>query len=1207
MAPERPTPEEAEIQVALAAGVLSADEARGLKEQARHQAQGPLQVLREQGRLSDETFASLARDARDVAAPERPAVEEEATLVRPSGEKPPAPSPWGATDAPPVTGWDRYHLLRLLGEGGMGRVYLAYDPRLQRNVALKFVKDGDRDLALRFSFEARAQARIDHPSVGKVYEVGEVQGKPFIAMQYVDGQPLHLAAPSLGLERKVLLLRDAARGVNEAHRVGIIHRDLKPSNLMVEQSGPDEPRLFVMDFGLARDWSASQTAAGSVLGTPQYMAPEQASGDVATLDRRVDVYALGATLYHVLCGEPPIPGSNALEVLRNVFTVEPRPLRQVAPDVPEDLQAIVMKCLEKNRSDRYDSARALADDLDRFLSGEPVQARAYGPYERARKFLRKNRRAATATGAAALALLLAVGWGVRLRVEAARRERFARTFTEKVERIEAGVRYSQLSPLHDTTADLRALGQRTAELEADVARGGESARGPGEYALGRGALALGDPRQALAHLQAAWDSGFREPRVAYALAVVNGQLYRDGLNAAERAGSKDVREAARRDLEKRYRDPALEFLRQSQGAEVPSPEYVSALVAFYEGRLDDALAHAGAIGDGLPWFFEAPLLKAQVLSVRAARFADSGDSRQAMESFDLARAAVAAATAIGESVPAVYLARAQLEYAALHAAIYGKGDVQGPYDRGLAAVVTARRADPRSVGAGVLEASLHRDLGEHLFSQGQDAEDLLARSERAAESARSLDPTSTEATLELIHTLARQALQRVNRGRDPRDVLDRALRLAEEASARGRNYALSMYLGDLHHSRAAYEAQIGVDPTPSRNRAIEAYEAATHLDDRATAAWSNLGNEYKERGIRPGAADPDGDLRRGAEALERARTLNPASWAICYHAATLRMAMADRTRARGDDPRPTLDEALRLYRAGSALNTAIPNIHNGIGQVLLAEAMDGWDRGEEPMPLVEEALKAFAQAVALAPGQGFGQANAGAAFTVRARYQAALGNDPSGSLAQAEAASREAVERLPKQAILWVNLAAVQVLRARQDLKAGKDPAPPLGAAQEALDTALKLNPKLARAWQTLGEARAVRGEWAAAHGRPFDPAFQEAAEAFERAAQIDPGDATIHLSTASGLRTWGLCRTRAGAEARPPLEQARAAAEAALRARPRWAEAMAVRAAILGALAPAAGGTPALEEARQQLAGALRVNPHLVPQWGSAIATTDR
>src|SRR6185437_1864521 len=164
------------------------------------------------------------------------------------------------------------------------------------------------------------------------------------------------------------------------------------------------------------------TESGSVLGTPSYMAPEQARGEVARLDRRADVYGLGATLYHVLTGALPIPGENALEVLSNVAELDPRPPREIAPHVPADLDAIVMKCLEKDRSARYDSARALAEDLDRFLRGEPVEARRAGVGDRLRTLLRKHRRLA-ATGAVAAALLAgALAWGIEARREAAERE-----------------------------------------------------------------------------------------------------------------------------------------------------------------------------------------------------------------------------------------------------------------------------------------------------------------------------------------------------------------------------------------------------------------------------------------------------------------------------------------------------------------------------------------------------------------------------------------------------------------------------------------------------------------------------------------------------------------------------------------------------------------------------------------------------------------
>ncbi|MFP2910662.1 serine/threonine-protein kinase, partial [Pyxidicoccus sp. 3LFB2] len=303
------------------------------------------------------------------------------------------PAPRAASsEAPlfPVPGWERYQPVRFLGQGGMGQVFLAYDARLRRHAALKFVRDGDAGLTRRILSEARAQARVAHERVCQVYEVGEVQGLAFIAMQYVEGVPLNQLADSLTVEQLALLLRDAAEGVHAAHRAGLIHRDLKPGNILVERTGDGRLKPYVMDFGLARDWKEQGlTATGAVLGTPHYMAPEQARGEVSRLDRRADVYSLGATLYTLLTGQPPIPGDNGLEVLSNIATREPRPPRALNPALPVDLEAIVLKCLEKDRAARYDSARALAEDLDRFVSGEPVQARPTGPGYRLRKALRK--------------------------------------------------------------------------------------------------------------------------------------------------------------------------------------------------------------------------------------------------------------------------------------------------------------------------------------------------------------------------------------------------------------------------------------------------------------------------------------------------------------------------------------------------------------------------------------------------------------------------------------------------------------------------------------------------------------------------------------------------------------------------------------------------------------------------------------------------
>src|SRR5213078_608388 len=300
----------------------------------------------------------------------------------------------------------------------------------------------------------------------------------------------------------------------------------------------------VLDFGLARSaQEAGTTQAGALLGTPHYMAPEQAHGEAAKLDRRADVYSLGATLYHLLTGQPPIPGERVADVLQDLIGREPRPPRAIDPNIPIDLEAIVLKCLEKERSARYDSARALAEDLERFLNGEPVLARPAGTWYRLHKRLAKHRRLVAAGAVAIVALGVEIGWGIRNSDEAAERERLTRRFTEIAERIEAMARYSALSPLHDIRGDRAEIRARMDQLEDEIQRAGALAVGPGYYALGRGYLALGDDAKARDQLEAAWQHDFREPRVAYALALVMGHLYQQNLAAieqtVERAGALD--------------------------------------------------------------------------------------------------------------------------------------------------------------------------------------------------------------------------------------------------------------------------------------------------------------------------------------------------------------------------------------------------------------------------------------------------------------------------------------------------------------------------------------------------------------------------------------------------------------------------------------------------------------------------------------------
>jgi tRNA A-37 threonylcarbamoyl transferase component Bud32 len=299
-----------------------------------------------------------------------------------------------------------YELLEEIARGGMGVVWKACHNRLQRVVALKMILAGsqatERELQ-RFLLEAQAAAGLDHPHIVPIYETGEHDGRPFYTMKLIDGGSLgqRLIDGPLPPQQAATLLVPIARAVHHAHQRGILHRDLKPNNILLDHAG----RPYVSDFGLARpvDRDNGLTRTGLVVGTPNYMAPEQAAGK-KDLTVAVDVYSLGAILYQMLTGSPPFRGNSMLETLQQVKDREPDQPRQLNPNVDRDLAAVCLKCLNKDTQGRYPSAEALAEDLTRWLAGKPTQARPLGLRQRTVKWAR--RRPALAALLTALPLLL---------------------------------------------------------------------------------------------------------------------------------------------------------------------------------------------------------------------------------------------------------------------------------------------------------------------------------------------------------------------------------------------------------------------------------------------------------------------------------------------------------------------------------------------------------------------------------------------------------------------------------------------------------------------------------------------------------------------------------------------------------------------------------------------------------------------------------
>jgi WD40 repeat protein len=297
-----------------------------------------------------------------------------------------------------------YQVLGELGRGGMGVVYKAQHLSLKRLVALKMVLSGTQAGAMelaRFRAEAEAVARLQHPHIVQIYEVGERDGLPYCALEYVAGGNLaqRLGGKPLAPAAAAQMVAALAEGVQHAHEHGIIHRDLKPANVLLGTGSIPK----ITDFGLAKtlDTPDGPTKSGTILGTPSYMAPEQALGKKQDIGPTTDVYSLGAILYECLTGRPPFKAETSLDTMLQVASQDPVPPRQINSQVPRDLETICLKCLRKEPAKRYASARALADDLGRFLRNEPIRARPVGPLERGLKWLRRR-----PAWAAALVLLL---------------------------------------------------------------------------------------------------------------------------------------------------------------------------------------------------------------------------------------------------------------------------------------------------------------------------------------------------------------------------------------------------------------------------------------------------------------------------------------------------------------------------------------------------------------------------------------------------------------------------------------------------------------------------------------------------------------------------------------------------------------------------------------------------------------------------------
>ena len=975
------------------------------------------------------------------------------------------------------TQFGKYLRTEKLGAGGMGEVWKAFDTELNRWVALKFLKDEDPAVVARFQREAKTAASLSHPHIAAIHEVGEIDGRHYIAMQYVDGRTMG-TFPRQDRRLIVQLFRDAARAIDHAHRHRIIHRDLKPENLMIEESA-EGCSVMVLDFGLARPIEGGEklSQSGEVYGTAPYMSPEQARGE--HLDERADVYALGATMYEVLAGRAPFSGTNLLEVIRKVGHEEPVRPRKHNPQLHRDLETIVLKCLEKSRDRRYANARELAEDLERFLDHDPIHARPPSTLYRLRMKLAKRRAVVATAAIASAALAGALGWWLLVGAPAAEHHRL----------MAAGMKSwheARVSAIAGGDAgDIRAKARAAREQFDGAMRARESAES--QVMRARCLELEGKDDEALSSLERAHslDAGNVDARLELAKALF--LKYQDSrgtpmvVHRSRKPGEKpDVFIGAlsgENEEERRWRERGERILAEGE-APPAQANLLKGLLAMGKGDYARASAALESYSKAERWDVQALTLQGICL-YHAKNF----------------EGAIAALDRSLGRVP-----RAE--------GFFWRGNAKEDLGLPLDAIADQTRAielDPHHVRARVSRGRVKAGL--RLFDEAiadlTSAIELDPRFTRAyigrgvAKSGKGLYDEAVADYLKAIELDSKCTLAYTNIGYEKA-----TLGLLDEAIA---NYTKSIEL-DPRYPPALYHRGIAKARKGLRDEAIADYTRAIEVDPRFEFTYCNRGYLLAQKGLHDAAIedftkalelDPTSaphHTQRGrsksakglhAQAIEdftKAIELDP-KYAMAYHNRALTEAalnhldesIADCTKALELDPKM----AVALVTRGSAkvdknlLDEAIADYTRAIE--LDPEEVTAWNnRGivKNTRGLYDEAIADFSKALELDPKHSAVHANRGIAKELK--------GDPEGAIADYQ----KALDLDPKSAAAWHNLGKLRSAK---------------GLHVEAIadfTKAIEVDPRLTSAYTNRGLAKDRTGD--------FDGAIAD----YTKALELDPKDA---------------------------------------------------------------------------------------------------
>lgn len=751
----------------------------------------------------------------------------------------------------------RLSLKGFLGSGGMGEVHRAWDAGLERAVAVKFLRSSDPREADRLLLEARLQARVEHPNVVRVHDTGTLEGRPCLVLQLVEGRTLADLATETDWRGLVAVAIQAARGLAAAHQEGLVHRDVKPANILVEEAaGASIARLS--DFGLARGEEGGLTRSGLLMGTVDFMAPEQILG-LGPVDFRADIYGLGATLYACLAGRPPFrsgtpptgagPGGarsqastegespSPAELLNRILEREAPPLDHRRSGMPRDLAVVVAKAMEKDPGRRYTSADLFADDLERVLRGEPILARPTGWLVRGLRWVRRNPVAARSLAASLLVVAGAAAYGLWRSRQATLETLNAARLGGEAKALELKLRMAHLSPPHDLRPVRAALEEGIRRLAAH--------RGPGaaaaDMARGKVLYLLGRTEDARLALESARAHGYRGQDLEEALGLAYARLYRQAQREAQGVRDPELRSERLRRVKADYQEPAARHLRASGGG-----VYAQAVLALSEDDYPRSRELARRARAEDPERLEATLIELEALYIEGNQAVDGMDRPKVRELVEQGRALGRQLAEALRSDPEVLRDLAHLEGLAANLDQNEGRDPSAHVAAGLAYLDRACALDPDQVETWLVQGDL-LEIAANADSSagGARALDLSQRQVEVARRALALAPGRPASLIRLSKALYSLGHAKTFHALDPTADLAEGRRAGLEAAGLEPWNTQGLHVAALNAvDEARYRLVHGSDPSEALTAgqaSLERLQGVKGLHPRlVTPIWADL-------------------------------------------------------------------------------------------------------------------------------------------------------------------------------------------------------------------------------------------------------------------------------------------------------------------------------------------------------------------------------